>query len=149
MLYSRLHTRKLSDLGGVAKTMPVFSALYVCVAMNNIALPGTSAFVGEFFIALATFQAHPLLALIAATSLLVTAMYTLQMVKRIFFGPVAEARIMQLQDPSVFQTVSLWGIVAVSFAIGLYPSVLGDALEKSMAATLSSAIHFKHDGKGD
>ena len=88
VLYDRMHTRDINAYGGVANKMPVFAALYVLFAMANTGLPGTSGFVGEFMVILASFGANPLIAFAAATTLIVGAAYTLWLVKRVLFGDV-------------------------------------------------------------
>ncbi len=82
VLYDRLHSREIKDYGGVVNTMPVFGAFMVFFAMANAGLPGTSGFVGEFMVILASFRADFWYAFLAATTLIIGAAYTLWMVKR-------------------------------------------------------------------
>ncbi|WP_039960011.1 complex I subunit 4 family protein, partial [endosymbiont of Riftia pachyptila] len=77
VLYDRLHSREIGDYGGVINTMPVFGAFMVFFAMANAGLPGTSGFVGEFMVILASFQADFWYAFLAATTLIIGAAYTL------------------------------------------------------------------------
>ena len=67
VMYDRMHTRQIADYGGVANTMPVFAAFMVFFAMANAGLPGTSGFVGEFMVILASFKASFWIAFLAAT----------------------------------------------------------------------------------
>ncbi len=98
VLYDRLHSRQISDYGGVVNTMPVFAAFMVLFAMANSGLPGTSGFVGEFMVILASFKANFWYALLAATTLVLGAAYSLWMVKRVVFGEVANEAFAQLKD---------------------------------------------------
>jgi NADH-quinone oxidoreductase subunit M len=88
VLYDRVHSRMIADYGGVVNTMPSFAALAVLFAMANAGLPATAGFVGEWMVILATVKVNFWLALLAATSLILGAAYTLWMVKRVYFGPV-------------------------------------------------------------
>jgi NADH-quinone oxidoreductase subunit M len=80
VLYDRMHSRMIKDYGGVANTMPWFAAFVVLFAMANSGLPGTSGFVGEFMVILATFQHSPVVAAIAASTLIIGAAYKLWLV---------------------------------------------------------------------
>ena len=132
VLYDRMHSREISAYGGVANTMPKFAAFLVLFAMANAGLPGTSGFVGEFLVILASFKASFWYAALAATTLILGAAYTLWMVKRVLYGEVANAKVAALQDIGRRETLVL-GILAVAvLLLGLWPAPLIDA----MAATL-------------
>ena len=98
VLYDRMHSREISAYGGVINTMPKFAALMVLFGLANAGLPGTSGFVGEFFVILGTFHADPWLAFLAATTLILGAAYTLWMIKRVVFGEVANDHVAALTD---------------------------------------------------
>ncbi|HID41843.1 MAG TPA: NADH-quinone oxidoreductase subunit M, partial [Pyrodictium sp.] len=98
VLYDRMHSRLIRDYGGVANSMPAFAAFAVLFAMANAGLPGTSGFVGEFMVILASFKANPWFSFLAATTLVLGAAYTLWMVKRVIFGPVRSERVAALND---------------------------------------------------
>ncbi|UCC15503.1 MAG: NADH-quinone oxidoreductase subunit M [Gammaproteobacteria bacterium] len=124
VLYDRMHSRKISDYGGVANTMPTFAALLVFFAMANAGLPGTSGFVGEFLVILASFRAQPWYAFLAATTLILGAAYTLWMVKRVVFGEVANDNVAGLEDLTRREALVL-GVLAVSvLLLGLWPAPL-------------------------
>ena len=86
VMYDRMHSRQIADYGGVANTMPVFAAFMVLFSMANAGLPGTSGFVGEFMVIIASFKANFWFAFLAATTLILGAAYTLWMVKRVLYG---------------------------------------------------------------
>ena len=133
ILYDRMHSRMIRDYGGVVNTMPWFSAFFVLFAMANAGLPATSGFVGEFMVVLAAFQYHPLVAFGAATTLVLGAAYTLWMVKRVIFGPVANHRVAELTDINARETWML-GIFAVGvLALGIYPKPLTDLMDAPIA----------------
>ena len=99
VLYDRVHSREIADYGGVVNTMPMFAAFMVLFAMANAGLPGTSGFVGEFLVILASFHADFWYAFLAATILVLGAAYTLWLVKRVIFGEVANDKVAALDGP--------------------------------------------------
>jgi len=133
VLYDRMHTRMIKDYGGVINTMPWFGAFFILFGMANSGLPGTSGFVGEFMVILASFQQHPLIAFFAATTLVIGAAYTLWLVKRVILGDVANAHVAELQDLSLREAVVLGGFAICVLALGVYPKPLTDLMEPSIA----------------
>ncbi len=132
VLYDRLHTREIGAYGGVINTMPVFGAFMVLFAMANAGLPGTSGFVGEFLVILATFKASFWYAFLAATTLILGAAYTLWLVKRVVFGPVANEGVASLKDLNRREFLVL-GVLAIAvLALGLYPKPLTDVMEPTL-----------------
>ena len=133
VLYDRMHTRMIKDYGGVINTMPWFGAFFILFGMANSGLPGTSGFVGEFMVILASFQQHPLIAFFAATTLVIGAAYTLWLVKRVILGDVANAHVAELQDVSLREALVLGGFAVCVLALGVYPKPLTDLMEPSIA----------------
>jgi NADH-quinone oxidoreductase subunit M len=132
VLYDRLHSREIGDYGGVANTMPRFAALMVLFAMANAGLPGTSGFVGEFLVILASFKADPWYAFLAATTLVLGAAYTLWMVKRVVFGDVANDGVATLQDIGLREGLVL-GVLAVSvLLLGVWPAPLLEVMSPTI-----------------
>jgi NADH-quinone oxidoreductase subunit M len=133
VLYDRMHTRMIKDYGGVANVMPWFAFFMVLFAMANSGLPGTSGFVGEFMVVLASFQYHPLVAFGAALTLIIGAAYSLWLVKRVMFGDVANAHVAELKDINGREWLVL-GVFAVGvLLIGVWPKPLTDLMEPSIA----------------
>lgn len=133
VLYDRMHTRMIKDYGGVINTMPWFGAFFILFGMANSGLPGTSGFVGEFMVILASFQQHPLIAFFAATTLVTGAAYTLWLVKRVILGDVANAHVAELKDVSLREALVLGGFAVCVLALGVYPKPLTDLMEPSIA----------------
>lgn len=124
VLYDRMHSRQIADYGGVVNTMPVFAGFMVFFAMANAGLPGTSGFVGEFMVILATFKANFWYAFLAATTLILGAAYTLWMVKRVMFGEVANDNVAALTDVNQREKIMLGLLAAVVLFFGLWPQPL-------------------------
>ncbi len=144
MLYERLHTRLISHFGGIARPMPVFAAFFMIFALSNVGLPGTSGFVGEFLIILASFKGNVWVALFAATTLIIGSIYTLWMYKRVFYGPIVNEGVAMLKDVNFLEVVIFVLTAGAVFFIGLYPgpllsifhSTVGHLLEISMRSKL-------------
>ena len=143
VLYDRMHSRNIGDYGGVINTMPVFSALAVFFAMANAGLPGTSGFVGEFMVILASFQANFWLAFLAATTLVLGAAYTLWMVKRVFFGEIANANVAALKDINLREGIVLGSLALCVLALGVYPAPLVEVMHASVDHLLQQVISSK------
>ena len=133
VLYDRVHSREIADYGGVVNTMPNFTAFALLFVMANSGLPGTSGFVGEFMVILATFQDNFWLAAVAALTLIIGAAYTLWLVKRVILGEVANAHVAELQDVSLREALVLGGFAVCVLALGVYPKPLTDLMEPSIA----------------
>ena len=137
VLYDRMHSRQIADYGGVVNTMPVFAAFMVFFAMANAGLPGTSGFVGEFMVILASFKASFWIAFLAATTLILGAAYTLWMIKRVIFGEVANDNVKALSDINR-REFSFLAILAIAvLALGLWP----DPLVKVMHSTIENLLN--------
>ena len=137
VVYDRMHTRMIKDYGGVANVMPMFAAFFVLFGMANSGLPGTSGFVGEFMVILASFQAHPMLAFTAAITLIVGAAYTLWLVKRIVFGDIGNAHVAELEDINPREWLVLSAFAAGVLYFGINPKPLTDLMEPSIAQLAS------------
>jgi NADH-quinone oxidoreductase subunit M len=132
VLYDRMHTRMIKDYGGVANVMPWFAAMFVFFAMANAGLPGTSGFVGEFMVILASFQKHPFIAFAAAFTLVIGAAYMLWLVKRVIYGEVANSHVAELTDMNWRESLVLGVFALGTLAIGVYPKPLTDLMESSI-----------------
>jgi NADH-quinone oxidoreductase subunit M len=139
VLYDRVHSREIADYGGVANTMPKFAAFAVLFAMANCGLPGTAGFVGEWMVILGAVKANFWLGFIAATTLVFGAAYTLWMVKRVYFGPVANAHVAKLVDLSGREFWMLFALAVPVLWMGLYPKPFTDVMHVSVTELLRHA----------
>ncbi|MDP1603647.1 MAG: NADH-quinone oxidoreductase subunit M [Legionella sp.] len=142
-IYERMHTRQLSDFGGIVHTMPVFASFFMLFAMANAGLPGTSGFVGEFMIILSSVKANFWIAFWGATTLIIGASYTLWMYKRVIFGKVANEKVAGLQDLSGFELSSYVLLAIMVVGIGLYPKPMIDYVHQTVSHTLAQADKSK------
>ena len=123
--------------------MPKYAIFFLLFTMASIGLPGTSGFVGEFMVILASFQQHPLIAFTAAFTLVIGAAYTLWLVKRVMFGEVANAHVAELQDINYREWIVL-GVFAIgTLLLGVWPKPLTDLMEPSIAQLASQLAATK------
>jgi NADH-quinone oxidoreductase subunit M len=132
VLYDRLHSREIADYGGVVNTMPVFASFMVLFALANSGLPGTSGFVGEFLVIIASFKANVWFAVLAGTTLILGAAYSLWLVKRVVFGDVGNAQVAQLQDINGREALILGSLAFVVLLFGLWPAPLVEVMQTSL-----------------
>lgn len=142
-IYDRMHTRQVSDFGGIVNSMPIFATFFMLFAMANAGLPGTSGFVGEFMVILGSIKAGFWIAFWAATTLIIGASYTLWMYKRVIFGPVVNEKIAELKDLDKFE-ISAYVLLAIMvLAIGVYPKPMLDYVHQTVSNTLAQADRTK------
>ncbi len=143
VMYDRLHSRQIADYGGVVNTMPRFAAFMVLFCLANAGLPGTSGFVGEFLVVLASFQANFWYAFLAATTLVLGAAYTLWLVKRVIFGPVANEGVASMRDLNPREFLVLGIIAAGVLGLGVRPAPLVDAMSATVDNLASHIMRSK------
>ncbi len=145
VLYDRVHSREIAAYGGVVNTMPKFAAFAVLFAMANCGLPGTAGFVGEWMVILGSVKFNFWIAAIASTTLIFGAAYTLWMVKRVYFGAVANDHVKALADLNFREFIAL-GLLAVSVLwMGVYPKPFTDVMDASVAELLRHVADSKLD----
>jgi NADH-quinone oxidoreductase subunit M len=131
VMYDRVHSREISAYGGVINTMPKFAAFMVLFALANSGLPGTSGFIGEFMVILASFKANVWYAFLAATILVLGAAYTLWLVKRVIYGEIANEKVAALKDLNGREFLVLGVLAAAVLLVGLWPAPLLDVMRAS------------------
>jgi NADH-quinone oxidoreductase subunit M len=126
VMYDRMHTREIGAYGGVVNTMPMFAAFMMLFAFANSGVPGTSGFVGEFLVILASFKANVWYAFLAGTTLILGAAYTLWLVKRVIFGDVANDHVRELKDLNRREFLVLSLLAVAVLIVGVWPAPLLD-----------------------
>ena len=139
VLYDRVHSREIASYGGVVNTMPHFAAFAVLFAMANCGLPGTAGFVGEWMVILGAVKVNFWLGAVAATTLIFGAAYTLWMVKRVYFGEVANSHVAELQDINSREFLMLAILAIAVLAMGLIPKPMTDVMHTSVVELMKLA----------
>jgi len=136
VLYDRMHSRQIADYGGVVNVMPRFVTFFVLFSMANAGLPATSGFVGEFMVIVASVQYNFWIGLLAATSLILGASYSLWMLKRVAYGEITNDKVRVMPDINTREFVIL-GLLAIAVLyMGIYPKPFTDVMHVSVDALL-------------
>jgi NADH-quinone oxidoreductase subunit M len=143
VLYDRMHTRMIRDYGGVVNTMPWFAAFWVLFSMANCGLPGTSGFVGEFMVILASFAMSPWVAAGAAFTLIIGAAYTLYLVKRVIWGAVTNDHVAKLKDINPREALVLGLFAAGVLILGVWPEPLTHLMDASVKHIVDQLLVVK------
>jgi NADH-quinone oxidoreductase subunit M len=146
VLYDRVHSREIASYGGVVNTMPKFAAFAVFFGMANCGLPATAGFVGEWMVILGTVQYDFWLGGIAATALVFGAAYTLWMVKRVYFGDIANEDVRALTDINGREFLMLGLLAVATLYMGLYPKPFTDVMHESVTELLKHVALSKIPG---
>ncbi|HLU64632.1 MAG TPA: NADH-quinone oxidoreductase subunit M, partial [Kofleriaceae bacterium] len=152
VLYERRHTRRMAEFGGVWSRMPVFGALFLICVLGSAGLPGLSGFIGEFLVIFGTFitgapyfpEGWPhfipvpkILGALAATGVILGAVYLLYMFQKVMFGPLRNERNKDLQDLSWREIAVFVPIVAMIFVMGVFPRPFLKVTENSVDRFIS------------
>ncbi len=149
VLYERRHTRALTDYGGVAKRMPIYAFCLVVTAMASAGLPALSGFPGEFLVLLGTFTAggaQRLWAILAATGVILAAVYLLWMVQRVLLGPLQNPANEALEDMSTREVVVVAPLMILAVVLGLQPGIVLDKVEPAVE-TFVKQVYEKGSGR--
>jgi NADH-quinone oxidoreductase subunit M len=138
-LYERRHTRMLDEFGGLWKSIPVFSGLFLVVAMSSAGLPGLNGFVGEFTIMLGAYQFSPIFAVVAALGVILAAWYLLTAFRKMAQGEITrpENEKAHLKDLRADEVLLMLPLVALFFVIGLFPNLFFDKINPSVEALVA------------
>ena len=122
-IYDRYKTKKISDLSGLLNQMPVYSWFFVFFALANCGLPGTSSFVGELLIILASFKTSFIFAFLASSTLIISAVYSLWLVKRVIYGEL-KAGLNNDIDANFLEKIILFSLALIVLILGIYPDYM-------------------------
>ena len=132
IVYDRLHTRDIERYGGVANVMPRYALVFMVFMMASVGLPGTAGFVGEFLIIVGVFQVNTWVALLAATGLILGAMYMLWLYRKIIFGKLEREDVKAMLDLSKREIAIVAPLVVMVLWMGIYPSSFLDPMAVSV-----------------
>ncbi|HYO73463.1 MAG TPA: NADH-quinone oxidoreductase subunit M [Archangium sp.] len=132
-LYERRHTRLMSDYGGIAKVVPVYTASFLIITFSSVAVPGTNGFVGEFLVLLGTFKSSLGMAFgaFATLGVILGAAYMLWMVQKVFFGPLTHRENQGLTDLNLREFATVAPFLVLVLVMGLMPQPFLDRINPS------------------
>jgi proton-translocating NADH-quinone oxidoreductase chain M len=132
ILYDRYHSRLLHYYGGLVHMMPVYSVLFLIFTMANIALPGTSSFVGEFLLLLGIFKMNIVAAVFGALGVILCGAYSLWLYNRLIFGNLKISYTTKFKDLNLREFFILVPLLFLVFLMGIYPSFFLDTIHFSV-----------------
>lgn len=132
VVYDRLHTRDIGRYGGIVKNMPRYATVFMIFMLASVGLPGTSGFVGEFLVLLATFKVNTMIAVLAASGLVLGAAYMLVLYRNVIFGPTEHSDAASMPDLNRREYWLLTPLVALVLYFGIFPSAITSIIEPSV-----------------
>ena len=136
VIYDRMHTRQIGNYGGIVSVMPKYSVLLMIFTLGAIGLPGTSGFIGEFLILLATFKKNILVATIASLGIILAAAYMLWLYKRVIFGEILNDNLKKMIDLNKSEIIILCSLAIPTIFFGFYPDPLISTTKVSISNLL-------------
>ena len=137
MVYDRAHTRQINELGGFSKKMPLVAIAFIVGGLVSMGMPGLSGFVAEFPIFMGVWKVAPLVAIIAAISIVITAAYIIRIIGRVFFGAMPEQFEHHIGDVTVLDKVALVLLCVIMIAVGVYPAIMSPLVSSGVERILS------------
>ncbi len=148
MIYGRTHTRLIHEMGGLMKVMPFLGVVYVIGGLASLGLPGLSGFVAEMSIFFGAFQHadtfHRVLTILAASSIVITAVYILRVVGILLLGPLKNAEFEKLTDANWYEKISTVTLVLAVAGIGLAPYWLATMIGDSLSPIITKLTMVLH-----
>ena len=136
MLSDRRHTRLISEFGGLKAVMPRLTAAFMIITLASIGLPGLNGFVGEFLILLGAFRWDPRFVVFAGLGVILSAVYMLWMVQRVYYGEVTHQENATLPDLQPREWVAVVPLCAIALVMGVAPSLFLKPMEASVNALI-------------
>ncbi len=136
MIYERRHTKQISEFGGLQKVMPIYAGFFLFMIFASIGLPGLNGFVGEFLVLMGSYTTLPVLSIIAASGVILAAIYFLWAYERVFTGLPEKEENKVLSDLSVREVSLLGTLTVLVIRLGVYPNIILDKIAPSTEAVL-------------
>ena len=137
VIYDRMHTRDIAAYGGLVNRMPGYALVFMFFTLANVGLPGTSGFVGEFLTLVGIFQVNTLVAVVAASGVILSAAYALWLYRRVVFGDMVRDTLKTITDMDLREKLMLAPLVAMTLWLGIYPSVVTDIIGPTVASMVT------------
>ncbi len=148
ILYERRHTYEISEFGGLATPMPVYSTFFLFVLLASVGLPLLNGFIGEFLVLSGAFQAKTWWGVVGATGVIWSACYLLWMYQRVFFGIVKHEENSALPDLNPRERAALWPAAIMALAMGVAPLLWLNAIDPAVHNVLVPFTQFAAQAVG-
>lgn len=137
VLYDRYHTRNILYYGGLTAVMPLFSIFFLLFTLANIGMPGTVNFVGEFLVLLGVFQHNTLVAILAATSMVLGAVYSIWLYNRLVFGQIRVKVLLLFSDLTRREFYIFLPLALLTLIFGVCPNLILNGVTASLGGYIS------------
>ena len=124
VVYDRMHTREIAFYGGLVNRMPCYAATFMLFTMGNVGLPGTSGFVGEILTMVGTYKASTWTALVATTGVILSAVYALNLYRRVMFGEIVNPELKTITDLDKREILIFAPLIISTLVLGVYPNLI-------------------------
>jgi NADH-quinone oxidoreductase subunit M len=141
VVYDRMHTREIAAYGGLVNRMPLYAAIFMVFTMANVALPGTSGFVGEFLTLIGTFRINVQVATLATLGTILSAAYALWLYRKIIFGALTKPSLADIRDIGLREAVIFAPLIVLTIVFGVAPKPVLDMSSASVAQLLDNYQH--------
>jgi NADH-quinone oxidoreductase subunit M len=138
VVYDRMHTREIAFYGGLVQRMPLYAAVFMLFTMGNVGLPGTSGFVGEILTMTGTYGVSTWTAAIAATGVILSAVYALTLYRRVIFGTIQNPALLAITDLEKREIVVFAPLVISTLVLGVQPNLVFDITESSVTSLVAA-----------
>ncbi|HEV3373904.1 MAG TPA: NADH-quinone oxidoreductase subunit M [Xanthobacteraceae bacterium] len=141
VVYDRMHTREIAAYGGLVNRMPFYAAAFMVFTLANVALPGTSGFIGEFLTLIGTFRVNTAVATFATIGTILSAAYALWLYRRVVFGVLDKPTLAAIMDLDYREIITLGPLAALAILLGIFPQPVLDLSAASVAQLLDGYTH--------
>ncbi|MBT6136749.1 MAG: NADH-quinone oxidoreductase subunit M [Rhodospirillaceae bacterium] len=138
VVYDRIHSREITAYGGLVTRMPRYALVFMIFMLASVGLPGTSGFVGEFLVLMGAFKVSTWLATLAATGVILGAVYMLYLYRRVIFGTLDKESLKAILDLSPREIAVFAPLVILVFWMGIYPASFLDLMSASVDNLISN-----------
>ncbi len=138
VVYDRMHTREIAFYGGLVNRMPWYAATFMLFTMANVGLPGTSGFVGEILTMTGTYGVSTLTVFVAATGVILSAVYALTLYRRVVFGNLTNPKLADIADMDWREVAIFVPLIAGTLVLGVCPRLVFDITQSSVNAVVST-----------
>ncbi|EMH80213.1 NADH dehydrogenase subunit M [alpha proteobacterium HIMB114] len=142
VVYDRMHTREISEYGGVVNIMPKYAVMFMVFTLGSLGLPGTSGFVGEILVLIGSFKYNYWIAFFAATGVILSACYSLWLYRRVVFGKITNEKIRNLTDLNKNEYLILTPLLIMTIILGFYPALILDLISSSVDKVSSNMTDY-------
>jgi NADH-quinone oxidoreductase subunit M len=138
VVYDRMHTREIARYGGLVNRMPLYATAFMVFMLASVGLPGTSGFVGEFLVLLGVFQANIWVGILAATGVVLGAVYMLYLYRRVVFGELTKDDLKDILDLNWREIAIFVPLIVLVLWMGIYPKPFFEVMDASVANLIKS-----------